>query len=159
MSTLYLMVGPPGAGKSFFIKNYYKQNNCVIVSRDEIRFSLLRDGEDYFAHEKQVYNIFVNNIQQALDKNKDVYADATHINGISRYKLLSRLNLKGVDIIPIVVKPPLEECLSNNRLRHGLCRTPDNVVYNMYKSYTDPKNDEGNMPYQYKNILYITEKL
>ena len=45
------MVGAPGAGKSTFIKNN-KDKLCGsvnIVSRDEIRFSLLKDGDEYFS--------------------------------------------------------------------------------------------------------------
>ena len=45
-SNLVVMVGPPGCGKTTFIKNQPLKGNHI--SRDKIRFSLLEDGETYF---------------------------------------------------------------------------------------------------------------
>ena len=64
MKVLYLLCGPSGSGKSTFAKLEDSKRklvgeNCLIISRDIIRFSLLKDGEDYFAHEKEVFNIFI----------------------------------------------------------------------------------------------------
>ena len=42
-SNLVVMVGPPGCGKTTFIKNQFLKGNHI--SRDKIRFSLLEDGE------------------------------------------------------------------------------------------------------------------
>ena len=42
-SNLVVMVGPPGCGKTTFIKNQPLKGNHI--SRDKIRFSLLEDGE------------------------------------------------------------------------------------------------------------------
>ena len=40
-STLYVMIGVPGAGKSTFARNVLKNiNNAMYVSRDSIRYSL-----------------------------------------------------------------------------------------------------------------------
>ena len=63
---LYLMMGAPGSGKSTWIKNHLNSQD-VYISRDEIRFAKLKDGEDYFAHEGNVYAEFLL-----------VYADASH---------------------------------------------------------------------------------
>ena len=64
MSKLILMCGVPGSGKSTYLKVHepWFNESHVIVSRDEIRFSLLQEGEEYFSHEKEVWNIFVNKI-------------------------------------------------------------------------------------------------
>ena len=48
------MVGCPGSGKSTWAKKHLP--DTYYVSRDEVRFSLLQDGEDYFSHEKEVFN-------------------------------------------------------------------------------------------------------
>ena len=58
---LYISCGVPGSGKSTFLKNHTKPNEAII-SRDEIRFNLLKDGEDYFSHENEVFDKFVDNI-------------------------------------------------------------------------------------------------
>lgn len=57
MSTLYILCGPSGCGKSTwrneFIKDY--NNRIHYVSRDEIRFSLVKEGEDYFSKGKRSF--------------------------------------------------------------------------------------------------------
>ena len=51
--TLWLMCGAPGSGKSWFAKNILKTDDTwQYISRDEIRFSLIKEGEDYFGKEK-----------------------------------------------------------------------------------------------------------
>lgn len=46
------MSGAPGSGKSTWCRNHGVSK--YRVSRDEIRFSVLKDGEDYFSHEKKL---------------------------------------------------------------------------------------------------------
>ena len=63
----YIMSGVPGCGKSTWARKFASENdNVVHISRDEIRFSLLKDGEDYFAHEDDVITIFYAKINEAL---------------------------------------------------------------------------------------------
>ena len=59
---LYLLAGVPGSGKSTWLKQH-APDNSIIISRDQIRFSLLQDGEDYFAHESEVFFEFINQIK------------------------------------------------------------------------------------------------
>ena len=53
MPTLYIMCGPSGCGKTTwahnFIKEQHETNDIRYVSRDEIRFSLIKEGEEYFS--------------------------------------------------------------------------------------------------------------
>ena len=61
--TLYILCGPPGAGKSHYCEtlcyNHSLNHDLEIISRDDIRFSLLRSNDTYFSFEKTVYNIFI----------------------------------------------------------------------------------------------------
>ena len=41
MSKLFMMVGIPGSGKSYYLKNM-TGDNCKVVSRDKIRFSIIK---------------------------------------------------------------------------------------------------------------------
>ena len=91
---LYVVCGTPGSGKSTFLKDIVNDNE-KIVSRDEIRFSLLKPGEQYFSHEKEVYIKFLNAITLNIRNGINVYADATHLNEKSRYKLLHGLSNRG----------------------------------------------------------------
>ena len=51
MKKLYLMIGIPGSGKSTWARN---RKDGIIVSRDAIRCSFLKDGENYFSKEDLV---------------------------------------------------------------------------------------------------------
>ena len=97
-STVFVMVGIPGSGKSTYSKIHYK--NIKYVSRDEIRFSVLKLNEDYFSHEKQVYNIFIKEIVSAIENQQDVCVDATHTTIASRAKLMNAIerNTKNKDL-------------------------------------------------------------
>lgn len=147
---LWILVGLPGSGKSYWAKNYKKEDTAY-VSRDEIRFSFLKNGEEYFKHERMVYSKFLSEIQSHLDNGEDVIADATHLNWASRDKLLRHLNLEDVKVNCIVFKTPLNLCLERNAQREGRARVPDDVIKNMNNSFTHPSRD----PYLYNIIRNI----
>ena len=101
MIDLYIMVGVPGCGKSTWIENN-RSSYSTVISRDEIRFNMLKSDDDYFKYETKVFNEYVNQINNAINYPCDIdeiYCDATQINEKSRNKLLNRLNLKDVNII------------------------------------------------------------
>ena len=157
-SNLFIMCGAPGSGKSYYIK-HEAPDYAVVVSRDAVRFSMLSEGDEYFSKEKAVFKEFVHQIQENLDAGKTVYADATHLNGISRYKLINNLNLENTRVYPICFKVSLETCLERNAQRTGRARVPDSALVNMYNSMTDPVNDAKNFGYEcYEDILYVEEK-
>ena len=94
--TLWLMCGAPGSGKSYFAKNILANDeHWFYISRDEIRFQILKNDEEYFSHETDVYDCFVKRIQSIICtiEQGNIIADATHLNKASRMKLLNRLDL------------------------------------------------------------------
>lgn len=116
---LYISCGLPGSGKSTFLKAHAKADE-VIVSRDEIRFSLLKPGDKYFKYEDLVFDLFIERITKNINSGKNVYADATHLNSNSRKILTDALIAAGCD--PIKVEAiyfdiPLEICLERNEKR------------------------------------------
>lgn len=155
---LYMMVGVPGSGKSYYAKhNLIKDESCVYISRDEVRFSMVDNEEEYFSKEKQVFKEFVFRIKQGLqDANKScVIADATHLSWPSRRKLLYALEETilryDVKIVAVVIAPPLEVALERNAKREGRECVPEIVIKNMYNSMTDPNKDW----FEYDQIIYI----
>ena len=149
MSKLILMCGCPGSGKSTWIQNHkdFFKDNIKVVSRDAIRFSMLKDGEDYFAHENDVFKTFITEIGSGLKTDKTVIADATHLNHVSRSKVLKALgiNLRGCDSVEaIFIKVPLEVALAQNENRKDTkTYVPRDVVKRMHESLETPNILEG----------------
>lgn len=132
---LYISCGIPGSGKSTFLKKVAKKNESVI-SRDEIRFALLKEGEEYFSHEKEVFKYFVNIITDHINSGLNVYADATHLNYTSRKKLTDALLEAGcqpADVQAIYFDIPLNVCLERNEKRKGTkAYVPRGVIRRMF---------------------------
>lgn len=138
MNTLYVMVGAPGCGKSTYIRNHLA--NIPVVSRDQIRFSIINSGDSYFKNEKAVFRTFIQNIVSHLTVG-DVIADATHLNKFSRQKLVNAINRvyqNEYSICFIYMNTPLDVCLSRNAMREGLERVPDTAIREMYGNLTKP---------------------
>lgn len=147
---LYMMIGVPGSGKSTYAKNFikyarYKEGrNIVYISRDEIRFSLLKEGDSYFSKEKQVYKIFIENARAALKEGKDVLIDATHMTWGSRHKVFRNLtNIAGLEVYGMWMRTPFHECAKRNQAREGKCRVPDDQFANMVEQFEEPELKEG----------------
>ena len=64
MAILYIMCGVPGSGKSTWAREHLTDND-VYVSRDDIRFSFLKEGDDYFSKEDMVWDTIVKSINEA----------------------------------------------------------------------------------------------
>ena len=142
MKTLYMMIGVPGSGKSTWLKAY--AYNGVIISRDAIRFAMIGEDEPYFSKETEVFNRFIENIQECIDdKNvENIYIDATHVTKASRNKVLNRLNLDKVDKkCAVLATTPLHTCLLRNSLREGRERVPESAINNMALSFEWPKDE------------------
>ena len=144
MKRLFLMCGVAGAGKSTYLS---KIKNAAIISRDEIRFSIIGDFDDYFAKENEVFSIFIQKIQEAIDNNdgpNEIYCDATHLTKKSRDKVLNALDLTNVENITVlVVRPSLAEALKRNAQRSGRKYVPNYVIRRMWSQFERPEDDEN----------------
>lgn len=145
-SKLYLMMGIPGSGKSTYLKKRFSQPPLAVISRDEIRFSMVREDEEYFSHENEVYAEYIRQIKEALKFNAEVFADATHLNESSRAKVLRALgeSLKDVEVNIIWVRVPLEVAITQNENRQGTrAYVPKSVIRRMNSQITRPTKEEG----------------
>lgn len=142
---LYLMCGIPGSGKSTYLKTCFSQLPKVI-SRDDIRFSIVKEDEEYFSHENEVYAEFISQIKEALKFEREVFADATHLNETSRAKTLRALgaSLKDVEVNVIWVRVPVEVAIQQNENRKGTrAYVPRSVIRRMHSQMTKPSKEEG----------------
>lgn len=143
MANLFIMMGAPGAGKSTFIKNL-KGESGIPISRDQIRFSMVKENEPYFSKEKEVYKEFIRLINEHLSRNRNVIADATHLNAASRNKLINCITAPNVNIHVVWIKTTLETCLKQNELRKGTrAYVPPSVITKMHNSIEKPEFEEG----------------
>ena len=156
MSTLYILCGISGSGKTTWAHENLVKGNIKYVSRDEIRFSMLKEGEDYFAHEKEVFKKFVSTVANALMNKSDAIADATHINEFSRRKFIQALDayIDKYKIIYVVFNTDVAVCLERNKTREGLSCVPDAVIKNMCRDFKAPTYEEDERIW---NIIHVKE--
>lgn len=143
MGRLYLMCGVPGSGKSYWCQNNIPES-ATYVSRDEVRFSLVKPNEPYFSKENEVFDEFINRIVEGL-KYGDVYADATHLNRNSRAKTIMAVKKKGGNpdsIEALVIKCSLDKCIEQNAKRSGRSYVPEDQIEQMFSKFTIPTQNE-----------------
>ena len=155
MNNLYVLCGIPGCGKTTWTRKKMNENTSstdpkwVYVSRDEVRFSMIKEEDDYFSKEKQVFEEFVNRLCGNLSDTwtQNVIADATHLNEISRDKLINAIRRKRpnlpLHITMVYFDIPLEVCKFRNAKREGHARVPNDVMDKMYSSLQFPRLREG----------------
>lgn len=143
MATLYILCGPSGSGKSTWA-NTGDMQDVAYVSRDNIRLSILKDGEDYFSHEKEVFKEFVKEIAIRIMAGRDCIADATHLNMFSRCKLMQALDQYTTDyeIVCVVFNVDADTCVERNKAREGRRNVPENIIRNMCRDFRTPTYDE-----------------
>lgn len=149
---LWILSGIPGSGKSTWVQKKVEDSGKVWISRDKIRFAILEDGEDYFAHEDIVIERFISDIQIGLDLVGEVFADATHLSRASRKSLLAQLNLKNVEVNCIYFDVPVITAIERNEQRTGRAHVPVSVIRRMFNQQTPPSFNEG-----FEHIIYIDE--
>jgi predicted kinase len=109
---------------------------------------MVKEDEYYFSREKEVYMEFVRQICRALAYETkwvdEIYIDATHLTKKSREKLIRELDSfnPNYDLIAVVIKPDLEQCLAQNAQRSGREFVPETVIKNMYETFQHPMNDD-----------------
>lgn len=144
-----MMVGVPASGKTTYVEQEMKRleeehRTCCSISRDKIRFSMLQPGEDYFAHESEVFEEFIRQINEVIELGIEViFIDATHLTPKSRWKVLRKLRIDssinlGLDFFRINFK----EILNRNSKRIGLERVPEEALENMYNNFIIPNEEE-----------------
>ena len=134
---VWILSGIPGSGKSFWAREQIAQHGGIHCSRDEIRFALLKDGEDYFAHEDAVVRLWTEKIASAINNPKvdNIYVDATNLTEKTRQKVIDNFPLGNYEIIIVIFDMSLETCIKQNELREGRAFVPHSVIRRMNASF------------------------
>lgn len=142
--TLYILCGPAGCGKTTWADKFTNEYDVRYVSRDAIRYSLLEEDDNYFAHEKETFRKFSATIAYTLVDGFSVIADATHLNEISRYKLTRAIDqyTKNYYIVYVVFEVPESVSIERNNQRDGYARVPEKVIKQMYNNFQEPTLSE-----------------
>jgi predicted kinase len=142
---VYILSGIPGSGKSTWARNNITPG-AEWISRDNVRFAIVKEDEEYFSHEDEVFDTFIAYINQTLE-NPDIHTifiDATHLNKSSRSKTLNKIKKVNIEELNCVCfNTPIEICQERNSLRTGRAKVPTSVIDNMFNSYKYPTADEG----------------
>lgn len=138
MIRFYMMVGLPGSGKSTYADKL-KEEGCIIHASDKIREEL-GDVNDQ-SKNTEVFEILHKRIKDDLKNGKSVVYDATNLNRKRRVAFLQELKNIPCKKICVLVATPYEMCVAHNFKRDR--RVPVEVIWNMYKSFNVPCEQEG----------------
>ena len=148
-----MLVGVPSSGKSTWAKQQIKLNpDSSWISRDIVRFSMVKEDEEYFSRENEVFNEFIRCINEAITLHSYIYIDATHININSRNKVLNKLNLNNCDVIPVNFIVSLKTAIKRNDKRTGRSFVPRAVIRRMYHQFSPASFDENPLYTEIWNI-------
>ena len=140
MSTVHVLIGIPGVGKSTWIRNNIASDIPVICP-------------DRFLEEKYNYEWTPSRAAEAwadayrqfaecLQANCSMVWDATFLRSIERSAVLHISKGFGYRTIAVVVQAPLEVCLERNRKRERR-PVPDEKIVAMAEWLSPPDQDEG----------------
>ncbi len=148
MTTLYVMVGIPGSGKSTVANTIIAEdkNEAIWVSTDKIREELGSATYDASLN-SEVFGRAFTQTSHALKEGKDVVFDATSISVSSRIALVRRFhNL--AKCVAVYVSAPIEVCKERNAQRSR--SIPNDIIDRMARFFTAPTYDEG-----FSEIIYV----
>jgi len=142
MSTVYMLVGIPGSGKTTFAKELMKRYNAEIISTDKVR----KDNPNLKENEiwPEVYKLCADKINE----NKDIIFDATNITPNVRARFDNELAKYNVtyDKVAFFIKASVEECIKRVEKRNqlpGELYLPLEVIASYGKKIIPPTIDEG----------------
>jgi len=130
MTSAFVMVGAPGAGKSTYAEILSRLYDAVIISGDDVREELFGSAEiqgNWFA----IWDRIVELVEGYADRN--LILDGTHYREDYRAEAITMLRSYGYsDVEAVVVNPSLATCLARNFQRADR-NVPDYVVKEMHE--------------------------
>ena len=138
MSTLIIMCGISGSGKSTKAKELKEEYNAVIISTDEIRQKVFKDVNDQ-KHNKEVFRIAYDEINIFIELSYNVIFDATNIKFSSIKELKKNIeNWNDINKILYIIDTPLEKAIEQNNARDRV--VPTEVIVRQAETFKSNKD-------------------
>jgi protein phosphatase len=156
VTTLYVLSGLPGAGKSTWARDNANRLHATVVCSDDVRCDLEADGRDPWDGDV-VFAEVERRARLLLEAARSVIVDATHFQ--RRYRTyLRHLGIGiGVHRVAIWFDVPLEICLERNAGRSGLAfgdrRMTDEFVRGLADVFEPPAHDE------FDEIIWVSRRV
>ena len=148
-SSIYVLVGAPGSGKSTWMAKYLIDNEAMIVSTDtELERIAVEKGISYGQAFKESYGsaekAAKRKFSEAIEANQNVIWDQTNMSSKKRRKILSQVPNR-YNKVAVVFQ--LDRDVLNERLAIRAKETgkfiPQSVVDDMLRVFEMPSTDEG----------------
>ncbi|HOV79073.1 MAG TPA: AAA family ATPase [Bacillota bacterium] len=113
-TTLLVLCGPPGCGKSTFASRFFKDTETV--SSDKCRL-LVSDSEASIGASKEAFKLFYHIIERRLSLGRFTAADSTAVTRRARTRLLNMGRKHGFHVALLIFNIPEEVCMLQNKGR------------------------------------------
>ncbi|MDV3427131.1 MAG: ATP-binding protein [Bacillota bacterium] len=140
---LYILVGIPCSGKSYYSEKFFKPRSIKVVSTDEIRIEITGTRRFNLQMNNEIFDLSFSRLKEELISGRDVAFDATNTNKKYRKNVIKLGKSCNSRIIAIVMKTPLDVCIKRNRERTKESRLPEEKLYYFSKSNLDLDYSEG----------------
>lgn len=133
------MIGLPGSGKNYYVKQYHP--DVLHVSRDDIRrmfhVNYSPDNESVVVDTaKYIYEI-------ASKKSIDIIINETFTKTITRVDMIKYLKSLGYKVHGIFLNTPVELCIERRMKDNRGCSDWGNIINNMNSTFIHPTIAEG----------------
>lgn len=152
---IYIMIGPPGAGKST-IKRNFPITNYVNIDLDEVKKILFK----CFPNNKSLYGFGIIHqlkyfakymLEKAIREKTNILFDTTGRMKDIMSQVIDATNNANYDQTIIIVSTSLDNCLKRAELRNKIetDREPmsEEMVKGSYESFTDPLKEKGTLSF------------
>ena len=141
MVKLYVMSGVAGSGKSTIAETIAK-DGAIIVSSDKIRenlFATLDESVQNKEHNRKVFEELYKQVQENLEKQRDVIIDATNLSQKKRMYIYERFKDMVDETTILSTFENLDTLYERNRNRPLNKMVPDDVVFRQYLAMQPPR--------------------